>query len=276
MFLVYGDDSADQKKERVCAVGVVAGTEVMWEALEPKWIACNDGIPFHARDCESDRGDYAHFAHERNKALYREVTTMLAESGLGGLGIAIDLAAQRKIFPGSLDLSYYKAFMEVLDRTKMFAVRDQQRAKFTFDVSTQNEYNADFLYASVRENDPEASALFDAEISFVSARDNPRVQTGDLMAFEAMKALDNTIGPTKRKRRSWEALRATERFDVFAYGEEWFADLKRQLGNLEDQLGCSRQDYVKWLKEKKRQHSTSSLFHFTHWKWKEERQITTS
>ncbi len=269
VFYLYGDDSADEKRERVCAIGVVAGPEEMWNAIEPKWIERNNGIPFHAKDCESDQGDYANLTHRENKVLYRDLTTMLVDSGLGGLGISIDLAAQRKIFPNALDLAYYKAFMEILERTRVFVVRQQAVAKFTFDISTENEYNAGLLYATVRENEPDCFERFDPEISFVSAKDSARVQAGDLMAYEAMKALDHTVGPKKRRRASWDALRATERFEVFSYSEDWLTGLKKDMANLEKKLGYDQESYLNWLKEKNRQHSVSNLFHFTNHKWKQ-------
>lgn len=87
MILVYGDDSAGEKKERVCAVGVVIGTEDRWKDLEEKWLERTGGIPFHANECESDRGDYANRPHEANKTLYRDLTTLLVESELGGWGV---------------------------------------------------------------------------------------------------------------------------------------------------------------------------------------------
>jgi hypothetical protein len=244
VLFVYGDDSADEKKERVSAIGVVVGSKEAWEALESQWIARNKGIPFHAKDCESDQGDYKKLRHQENKELYRDLTTMLVESELGGIGIAIDLLAQRKIFPYSLDLAYHRAFLEVLERVRSLAAFCGEIATFTFDVSTENEYNAGLLYAITRENEPEMFEHLHAEISFVPARECPRVQVGDLMAFEAMKALDHTVGPIKRKRKSWEVLRATERFETLSYGIDWFIDLQRHLGELETKVGFNKQDYI--------------------------------
>jgi hypothetical protein len=56
---VYGDDGSDARKERVTAVSVIAGYEDWWQDLEEKWLARCGGGPFHAKDCESDWGDFA-------------------------------------------------------------------------------------------------------------------------------------------------------------------------------------------------------------------------
>ena len=59
MIYFYGDESMDERNERVCAVAALIGTKGQWEAIEPKWVARTDGIPFHANDCESDHGSPA-------------------------------------------------------------------------------------------------------------------------------------------------------------------------------------------------------------------------
>src|SRR4051812_9188847 len=97
MLNVYGDESADGTKRRVFAVAGIVGAEQCWEQLEASWIIRTEGIPFHAKNCESDRGDYKNRPHAENKALYRDLALMLAASGLGGWAFVIDLAAQQRI-----------------------------------------------------------------------------------------------------------------------------------------------------------------------------------
>jgi hypothetical protein len=175
MIFIYGDDSADEKRERVCAIAVVAGSEAAWREIEEKWIPRNGNIPFHAKDCESDKGDNEHSSHEDNKKLYRDCTTILAESKLGGLGLAIDLVAQKQIFPQALNLAYFTAFSQVLERCAHLAMNYNDSAKLLFDISTQNEYNAGLLYAWARGNDPRLLERLDPEIAFAQARSRPRI-----------------------------------------------------------------------------------------------------
>src|SRR5437016_11406838 len=112
---VFGDESTDETKQRVFTVAGVIGSEELWEQLEAKWVVRTAGIPFHAKDCESDRANYKTTPHQQNQDLYKDLAQLLAGSGLAGWGFAIDLAAQRKVFPEAPDISYYKAFVEVLD-----------------------------------------------------------------------------------------------------------------------------------------------------------------
>lgn len=264
MIYVYGDDGADEKAERVISVAVIAGYDDWWNDVEKQWIIRCGGIPFHAKDCESTWNDYRNMPHQEARAMYRDLAGILASSKLGGIATAIDLVAQKKIFPNSRPISYYRAFVDCLDRAASLAINLQEVADITFDISSENEYNAGMIYRDFRESDPEFVRLLSPKISFVQAKECPRVQAADLLAYEAWKALDHTVGPEKRKRGSWDLLRATGRFETLSYSEGYFVDLKAHLdsGELEKKAGFNENDYRKWLKDKKRQHNLSNLFEF--------------
>jgi hypothetical protein len=266
MLLVYGDESMDETQQRVCAVAGIIGTEEQWKALEWEWVRFTDGCPFHANAGDSDHGDYATRAHWNNKALYRDLTVLLANSGLCGVGKVIDLAAKQTIFPESEDLAYYTAFQRVIADLVKFAQLWGDAAEFTFDMRMESEHNAGFLYGSLRENEPEWTASLAKKISFEFAKDNPRIQIADLLAREAMKMLDNEIGPVKRKiRKSWLALAKTGRFKIDAFSVDWFESLKRKMPEFETQLNMNRDDYMEWLRTRRREHSVSAMFQYSDW-----------
>jgi hypothetical protein len=169
-------------------------------------------------------------------------------------------------------LAYYKAFIELLDAVKDVCVHFRVPAKFTFDISTENEYNARLLYKGTREDSPDMIEWFHPEISFAPAKDSARLQVADLLAYEAMKGIDHATGPILRKRRSWEALAKTDRFHIIGYGMEWFEDTKRNMPKLEEKSGFNQQDYQQWLKDRNRQHSSSNMIHFTNWIGERERR----
>lgn len=189
MILVYGDDSADEKREGVCAVAGVVGTIRAWRSVERQWIAMTNGIPFHAHDCDSDHGDYEKFTHAENKQLYRDLTTLLAESDLWGYGLAIDLIASRRAFPQAEDLAYYRAFVEVMQWMKSIAKKNNAVAEFTFDMRMESEHSAELLYGTAKEFDAGWSPYLAEKITFELSRKNPRLQAADLVAREVMKAL---------------------------------------------------------------------------------------
>jgi Protein of unknown function (DUF3800) len=195
MLRAYGDESMDETKQRVCAVAAVTGSDDDWRALEEKWIARNHGLPFHAKDCDINpgRGIYANRSHADNKALYRDLTTLLADSGIFGAGAVIDLVAQRKTFPDAMDLSYFRSFLQVIQFVQMYAKSRAEIAEITFDSRRETNHNAAQLYADFREDAPEWKDYLSSKISFDSATENPRIQVADLFARETMKGLDNMV-----------------------------------------------------------------------------------
>ena len=147
MLRAYGDESMDEGKQRVCAVAAVTGTEDEWRAIQEKWIARNNGVPFHGKDCDINpgRGDYAGRSHEENKALYRDLAVMIGDSGLYGFGVAIDVAAQRKVFPDATEFTYFRAFLQVMEFLKSHAKEKAEIVEITFDARTETDHNAALL-----------------------------------------------------------------------------------------------------------------------------------
>ena len=268
MILVYGDDSSDEKSQRVCAVAGVVGTWRAWRILEREWLLRTNNIPFHAVDCESDRGNYKDTPHAENKALYKDLSILLANSHVYGIGIAIDLIAARSKFPNPDigDISYYRAFTRVIEVMKDAAKESGEIAEVTFDMRLDTEHNAGLLYGHVRENQPEWTPHLASKIIFEFSRLQPRIQVADLIAHEAMKALDNRIGPVQRPpRKSWIALGQSGRFHIDAYSTEWFEGLKQNYAELEKRVGFGENDYKEWLKKRNRNHNMTNVILFFDW-----------
>ncbi len=277
MLLAYGDESMDETNKRVCAMVGVVGTTEEWSALERKWLERTCGIPFHANDCESDYGSYRETltnSHKDNQTLYKDLTVMLAESGLYGYGSTVDLVAQCRVFPSPpfFHQTYYRCFVDVLEAMKNYAARREEIAELTFDSRMETEHNAALIYASLRELNPNWRERLASKVSFESSASNPRIQVADLFAREAMKALDNLVGPVKRDiRKSWKALQDTGRFTVFSFSEDWFNDLHNDLPNLQKRHGFDIGEYPNWLKEQGRQHNMTSYIEFIDQFWKSQR-----
>lgn len=265
MLSCYGDESADKTRQRVFVVAGVIGNDNQWNWLEPRWIARTNGAPFHANNCDSDKGDYATMPHEENKSLYKDLTILLASSGLVGFGFATDLIAQRAVFPNAPDFAYYKGFLEVLDRMYNLCAKHDESVRFRFDTRLESEHNASLLYGQALEAMPEWKRRFFPEVEFVNSRENPRVQVADLMAREAMKVLDNIIGPVKRPvRQSWQTLSQTGRFLVDVISKEWFEDLRSKLPDARKASGMEEEKYHQWLQANSRQHNMTNLLVWMH------------
>lgn len=262
---VFCDESADEKKRRVFAFAGVIGSEDVWAQLITKWLARTNGIPFHANHCDSDRGAYATRLHVENKALYRDLVTFVAESGLGGWAFVIDLAAQQEVFPGSLDLAYYRGLVELLTALRNFGRYNTVRVRFTFDSRAESEHNARMLFNTIHSEGNEFKEWISPEVSFVSSRAEPRLQVADLFAREAMKTYDNRFGHQQKRRaprKSWLALRDTGRFHIDAIGCDYLLNLKANMSRLQEITGMQTGDYLEWLRQHGNQHNVTNQLRY--------------
>jgi hypothetical protein len=274
MFLVYGDESMDEAQNRVCAVAALVGIDKDWESLEAKWKDLHGDIPFHANDCESNRGNFAvgptedaDAKNKQNKELYRNSVLLLAESEIGGFGSALDLKSQREAFrPPNNPPLYYQPFIDVLYAVYNLLESNSGFSKLTFDSRIQSDHNAALIYAGLRENNSEWQQRFADEISFVSSRLNVRIQIADLFAREAMKDLDNEVGPKKRPtRKSWECLRDTGRFFIKRTGMEYFDPASRNMDQVREIFHIGPGDFEQWLKDRNRQWNHTNWYEFLQW-----------
>lgn len=263
MLLVYGDESLDGTQSRVCAVAGVIGTEDSWKSLESEWIARNGGIPFHATDCESGHGDYEGWDRDRRNSLYKDLTVLIAESGVGGYACAQDLAAQRRAFPSPYEPPlYYQGFMDVLEAMRNAADNRGEMAELTFDSRIGTEFNATEIYSYLQQSGLYWRERLAEKLSFVSSRGNPRIQIADLFAHEAMKELDNELSPIDRTRKSWECLKSTGRFKIEKFGEKYFSDPRMRPEVLLPALGFKDGDYHDWLQRKRLAKGYTSFLRF--------------
>ena len=284
MLSVFGDESADETKQRVFAVAALIGSEEAWDALVNKWHERTGGKEFHAAECETEYANDPDLEkHKQNLLLYADLTQLIVSSGLHGVGVALDLASQRESFPGMAeDFGYYHCFMHVvaslMEEAELLndesGIRDQ--VTFTFDHRQQSEYNSGVLYDwMVNSVEWKHHNLFmDTKISFES-RKNQRIQAADLFARETMKYLDNMVAPKRRPiRRSMEAIIACgDRFRFFLFDRQWEVERRRCADNLEGLkrfLGLpdpdeARPSYWTWLQANRLQDNLSNRFRYLVW-----------
>jgi hypothetical protein len=127
LYSVFGDESAEESKERVFAVAGVFGSDSDWRNLGDAWLERTKGRIFHAADCETNQGDYSDRSNTENKDLYKDLTKLVCNSKLMGRGHAIGLAGWHKFFPRQPgDIPYYTCF-----RKRRSGVRRPVGARYT-------------------------------------------------------------------------------------------------------------------------------------------------
>jgi len=270
MASIFGDESADAHKQRVFAVSGLIGTNIQWDQLKDQWSARTGGVVFHATDCESDQGDFKDRPHIENLKLYEDLTKILVASEIRGYASALDIGAWLEFFPGvDADLGYYKCFTEVLlHYVKTPQYHDGSPMEFTFDNRQESNYPAGLLYHyMVNLQEWQTANLFlGAKVNFDSSKDI-RIQAADLLAREAMKFLDNYIGPKVRPmRRSFEALAsANSRFLFEFMNREYCADRKAKDEELQARTGMTRKKMAQWFRQNGLSDNWPNRFRYIAW-----------
>jgi hypothetical protein len=258
MLTVFGDESHDPKQQRVFAIAGVIGTQEEWYALEPGWLSRNNGIPFHATDCEAGCGSYKGMSKDDRLCLYRDLVQIVIDTKLMGFGSAIDLGAYNAYFPDNIvDIAYYLCFRNVVMHFAQLAYLHvpQQKVKFIFHQNHKVQHSASALYDCIVNDFTEwkYSLSLHEEIAFVSDK-AVGIQLADLLARETFKFVDNRIINTSDNkhpvRKSILALSDTDRFNFEFYGEEYFQSFKAKFEELEQVTGMSRDKYSEWLQSK--------------------------
>jgi len=250
MFTSFGDESYDERKERVYAIGTVFGTNQEWTALQCAWLKRTCGVPIHAAELESDRGYFESFSHAQNLELYRDLITIIAQSKVGSHSVSMDLRNMKALFPGALkQQSYFWCYNEAMiacaERIKPASMNDLE---IVFDRHPENETAASMLYDSMINSDGwKDSNLVPGKLSFDSRDRYVGLQVADVVARETMKPVDNIQqGSPRATRKSIQTLHATERFSIDHLTEEYFMDIKRFIES-DTAFQEGMKNYLEWI-----------------------------
>jgi hypothetical protein len=261
MLSVFGDESHDPTKARVFAVAGLLGDGNQWASFRQEWNARLNRLIFHAADCESGYGHFRGMPETERHRLHRDLTRMVAESGLIGYGHVIDLAGCRAAAPEVLndfpDMPYYDCFLKTVIKLSDFASHfiPRDRVVFTFDQHKKTQYNAGLLYEWITAHKPDNAE----KVSFAS-RAEPGVQAADLWARELMKRCDTHLfNDRARARPQWNILMGTKRFQFhFTLGRE----LAQTLDETPLLAGLNPADYEQWRSENKLVDNLSNRFRY--------------
>lgn len=260
-YLIYGDESQDSRKERVIAIAGLLGDGGQWTALKDAWATRTGGTRFHAADCESGYGEYRGVAPEERSALIVDLAKLLADSGLIGWGVGIDLAGCRRAFPEMMsDQTYCSAFLRTIDFLieRARSSNTSGAIEIIFDQHRPTEHNTGLLYKyASAERGWHEQGLLPEQLRFASRADIG-IQAADLWVRELMKFFDgNLFTEGYVPRPQWQTLIETRRFGGNLQCAEYFEDMRQKLPLLEAQVGMSRLEYASWL-QSKRHHDNQS------------------
>jgi len=261
MLFAFGDESHDSTKARIFVVAGLLGDETQWASFRPKWAARLGGLVFHAADCDSGYGAFLCMPEHDRHRLHRDLTRLLAESGLVGYGHAIDLAGCRAVAPSVLqtfpDMPYYDCFLKTVVKLSDYAAHfiPRDSVAFRFDRHRETQYNIGLLFKWITAHKPDI-----ADAVRFGSREEPGIQAADLWARELMKRCDTHLFDDRaRARTQWNILAATKRFPFhFMLGRE----LARTLDEVPELAGFDHAAYEQWRENLKLTDNLSNRFRY--------------
>ena len=265
MLTVFGDESHDEKKQRVYVVAGIAGIKSEWEKLEPKWFKRTGGVPFHSSDCESDQEAYKANTHDENQKLYADMVKIILNSSLMGFASIVDLVAYKEFFPDIIDhMPYFFCFSKVIDyfddlRSLYFP--PEKKVEFIFHRNKETQGAAIIMYdyiTQLEEYKYRTNYLGDT-VTFDKSDERIGIQVVDVVAREAMKHFDNYLtGSNQLARQSVERLSSSGKFVFDIFGRDYWESLQKQIDSLEDKPGVNGKDYHNWKTRNKIQSDNAS------------------
>lgn len=253
MFNVFGDESSDEKCERVFAVAGLFGGDDNWRNLRDRWIEVTEDKEFHGVEWD-DSPRYTLLAHA------------LADSRILGFGAAISVENLSGIFPEAVEqFPYYFCFGRVIYHfakiTRLCLWAD--RTKFTFHQNLAVQKSAAELYHDMLTypewNDREFIA---DEISYATNK-TVEIQAADLWAREVRKHVETTLtgdlGP-HFMRPALRILRQSRRFGFDAYERSYFESMKQNWKQWH--RGATDGQYSEWRQKNKLRDSGSARIRF--------------
>lgn len=264
MLTVFGDESHDEKKQRVYVVAGIAGIQQEWDDLEPKWIKRTGGVPFHSSDCEADQGDYKTNTHDENLKLYADMVNIILNSSLMGFASIVDLVAFNEFFPDIIDhMPYFFSFSKVIDYfdcLRPLYFPPEKKVEFIFDRNLQTQGAAVLMYDYITQlEEYKYRTNYLDTVTFAKRDERIGIQVVDVVAREAMKNFDNYLmGSKKIARQPVKILSSSGRFLFDIFGRDYWESLKKQIDSLEEKSGVNGEDYHSWLTRNKIQGDNAS------------------
>jgi len=268
VFTVFGDESHDEKTQRIFAVSGIGGTQAEWDALEVRWLNRTNGIPFHSSDCDAGRGDFAEMDVDVRRKLYRDLVSMLVTTNMLGYVVVTSLEEFYSVNPHTnQNAVYHHCFVKVIMHfAEMgFQLIPREKVGFVFDLNTQTNFASGLLYDYMSQTDGWSFGAQLDRLSFASRRNSVGIQVADLVAREFMKHCDNFyIGPRKykRARESFKALSRSMKYRGEYEHRDYWQHLKAHFTEIEKKTGITRKGYVRWLDENNLKDSQTNVHRY--------------
>jgi hypothetical protein len=207
MFQVYLDESADQKRKHVYAMGGWLADLDTWTSFIPKWqkrIADERTLAsFHMADCESGWADFHGWAKERRQSLIKDLIKLIVDADVRGFGAAISMNDYQEVYNAAVSdeqrdllgkgdphlLVFMQCALEIC--MSINHLPETEKVSFVYHAKPEIEYKTQRYFDIVKN---ESNLLFSTRLgtlNFSTKEDLLPLQAADIVAYELMKTLLN-------------------------------------------------------------------------------------
>jgi hypothetical protein len=219
----YFDDSADDQRNRFCAVGGLIGNTTQWDVFDNYWGISTSGIPghFHATDCDCNppRGVFNGWTKPQCDDLMAALVKIIGMCHLSGFGSVVPVPEFRAVFPGCSEYDpLYRELKHTIINMASIGARIASSSTFRSDGIQLWLEDGDTTVESVRIYQALKAVDGWEHRSFLkgfSTADKSvmALQGADLIAREAFKHADNR--GVRRTRRPVQEMKSRMSFHVW-------------------------------------------------------------
>jgi hypothetical protein len=220
------DESSDETKKKVFAVGALIGSDVQWAWLEEQWnrVLVRAGIAyFRTADCTGVDGQFLKFRKDATKQtqeeqasaleIRNELIDIIIDSRLSGIGVAVDMPAFHRIAdtPQKLEAfggdPYYHCYITTMTEIGVLLKNDlpEDYSAFGFDETEEHRDELIAVYKDFKHKNPDLASRMTTLAPFDDRLFIP-IQAADIVASAVRRFATWEITEVGEKPREWTRL----------------------------------------------------------------------
>jgi hypothetical protein len=204
MFKMYVDESGTHAGSPIVTVAGYVARPRVWEKFTRRWNARKGTVKvYHAVDCANSRGEFGGWDSARRNAFVARLLPTIAECGLRGMAVGIDIRAYeaamdphpdlRKIMGNPYTSCFQWALQGVVD-----IIQEKRNTERLDIIHEQNSFRADVETTFRYVEEGRANRQGPMNLGFGTKESDVPLQAADVLAYEANKRLRDLSKPERR------------------------------------------------------------------------------
>jgi len=206
-------------------VGGFVADQTEWNKFEAVWTPTRErlaaaGKTFHMTDCELGHNDFSGMDRNTERVpIIKALVDSIVSAKMWAIHTAIQVPVFNAVFPGEGERSmYYLCFASIVRELALIGNDNNEPVAFAFEQKAPFEFMCLAIYEEMKRQTAWPGSRRLGTIGFYKKGDLDALSAADLLAYEGVKVLSETLNPSGRPlRRSMARIRDTERLR----GRQW-------------------------------------------------------